>query len=1848
MGKIFNHTKAGELGSFIIGDVVLSIPPSAITTTRIENNEEITALRSKYPMLRKTGQSIMTVTVMWQAVLEYNGMTPIYTEWEKLRRVFAIFKCAPFVQVQNEHLRKVLNMQDNYNRMAFGLKNLVISTSPDSTDILEARLDMIFLNYFPYSQDFSYTNSAGGKNVNANNSDVFSSYIDMWMSQNMDVNLTDHGIKDWKSNNTGTTNLIYNLYKAFPMPLVPFSTIPPDMQAHIPSGMQTIGPDGTAYGYNPIIVDPDHTANPKIKAWTSDHDAESSRYSFFYKTQNLKFTADNSGNSGDTFTTGIIINCANKLAQIPLSSYQFPTYQHLGPGTTTVGISLQDNDPDGFSIGNVQKILNTMNNQFFALRTSWRDVHTIHRMQAIYVENQILNMFGVRAILPDNLKTSTSQEGLFTTAELLGVQYENIFESLQSFTITDQSKAYLNTLYNLLDDPSTTASLAADKSLKPLSDYKAGLLNDDISYIEDKLSQIPADSQQQKSFAAALGQLPQLPYAGPPLDYASLKTFANNQWNGFNSPINNLIPGLMSRGGNSPMSWTDMLVLTAILKSGNYELPAKIDALQPGSLLSGIGQQLGIVNSAGISYDGGKSSLNYKPYETALDTYGKAQSPTYQNTMYRALLALLAGGGGLFNNAIAKVSKSPQFQEALDNSNAAQAAGPGSDPINISHGAYNDLGLTGMFSAGTSFSPAYYMYDYSQSNREEIKSQISTISNLAQQTAQKTSLNTISSAWTYHTQTLAIPTEVTGVNAIALCSRTSFDLNNPSNMFPTFKLFLIEDAAGTVMYAYDDFKSYASVQSIEVIKYRNKPDAALIKLSNLSGILSHKLYDNSVDGAREFKMDTAYSSSILDTPSGSGLATKSSGYRVNGQIYADGMPANLKFYPLQTGSKIQIRMGYDNNPDKLFPVFSGIVTEISEENELITLMAQSFMVELLDIPDGGTPVDGWGLLGWLGNTSYDAKTGVANLLGGSPKIALSDFWNGLTTIINPLTKSPAFGGGFMSVDGTSDAIMTSLIQSPTAKHFGRWQINTDSAGQDPFIRGFAWGPALAKTPFLSTPISNALATAYDRSYENILISQVVNFDGSVVTGPEARLQRAWDFEDASQAPAQYWIPPDEVRSPWAYMKDVSRRRPEYILATKTYGFPWNCDATLVYANPLDFYKAAPEISAIGGATPGPDDSKNFQLWWKAQGRPQFTTYIAPAINSLLDFSGSALPGSKGSSIFSQSGSPIPADVANKLGIVPLNDPATQAKKIDNSGNSEDLVSYTRDIENRILQINNTNPLAMKIRHYVDSGIAAWSPWGYTTFQTQIDNLHDLLAKLINSMKAFTNTAKSGGLGVSPSDCVQPVRKYHYISKENIIHNGITLNGQIYNTVKVHEETYCANGFIPPQHRRLLNCDPLIISSEKNTDAPTIRAGYAQSFLTEELEKMYGGELLLRGIPSIEPHDVLIISDPALCMQGPVVVDKVIHSFNSDEGYITIVTPSLLVNTNEICQASIIDTAIYAAGKVLNTIRANYGVKGVVGAAVGGAAVGAGTTAGIAGVTVAGSTLVGTGASIAGGAAVSAGASAAAAGVGTGVIGTAAAEVAVVGAAAAETTATLAMAASGIIGGTFLWPVAVVGTVALGSFGLSYLLSEVHNAFPMFITPLMRYGKVWVAGVEGFRIGKMTEMYMDRWRNFLASDFCPLLESYRAVEGAMQVGIGASLSNLGVPTTSNNPTTGNLSSFLEAIGTQEGVLKNGTRPNRNNSPGDLEFHDWEKAFGAVLETPLPGHKARYAVFPTLAAGYAALGHLFTFSKYAGLTVSEAIKKFAPTPETTPTDQAIYIANICKFTPCNPNTLISNLL
>lgn len=113
-------------------------------------------------------------------------------------------------------------------------------------------------------------------------------------------------------------------------------------------------------------------------------------------------------------------------------------------------------------------------------------------------------------------------------------------------------------------------------------------------------------------------------------------------------------------------------------------------------------------------------------------------------------------------------------------------------------------------------------------------------------------------------------------------------------------------------------------------------------------------------------------------------------------------------------------------------------------------------------------------------------------------------------------------------------------------------------------------------------------------------------------------------------------------------------------------------------------------------------------------------------------------------------------------------------------------------------------------------------------------------------------------------------------------------------------------------------------------------------------------------------------------------------------------------------------------------------------------------------------------------------------------------------------------------------------------------------------------------------------------------------------------------------------------FLEAIGRMEGADIPGSRPNRNNNPGDIDYGKFAQAHGGTLEA---GNQPRFAVFPTMEAGYDALKSLLQCGAYKGLTVEQAINKYAPPSENNTTN---YVNLICKWTDCSPSECIDNLL
>lgn len=107
-------------------------------------------------------------------------------------------------------------------------------------------------------------------------------------------------------------------------------------------------------------------------------------------------------------------------------------------------------------------------------------------------------------------------------------------------------------------------------------------------------------------------------------------------------------------------------------------------------------------------------------------------------------------------------------------------------------------------------------------------------------------------------------------------------------------------------------------------------------------------------------------------------------------------------------------------------------------------------------------------------------------------------------------------------------------------------------------------------------------------------------------------------------------------------------------------------------------------------------------------------------------------------------------------------------------------------------------------------------------------------------------------------------------------------------------------------------------------------------------------------------------------------------------------------------------------------------------------------------------------------------------------------------------------------------------------------------------------------------------------------------------------------------------------FINALARQEGFPIEGSLPQRRNNPGDIEDGKFARAHGA-----LPSDGSRFAAFPDAATGFAALRSLLV-TYYAGMTIHDALNKYAPPVENNTSG---YEANVCSFTGLTPETVLT---
>lgn len=99
-----------------------------------------------------------------------------------------------------------------------------------------------------------------------------------------------------------------------------------------------------------------------------------------------------------------------------------------------------------------------------------------------------------------------------------------------------------------------------------------------------------------------------------------------------------------------------------------------------------------------------------------------------------------------------------------------------------------------------------------------------------------------------------------------------------------------------------------------------------------------------------------------------------------------------------------------------------------------------------------------------------------------------------------------------------------------------------------------------------------------------------------------------------------------------------------------------------------------------------------------------------------------------------------------------------------------------------------------------------------------------------------------------------------------------------------------------------------------------------------------------------------------------------------------------------------------------------------------------------------------------------------------------------------------------------------------------------------------------------------------------------------------------------------------------------VKRSGNRNWRNNNPGNLNYGELAKSYGAI------GSDGRFAIFPTVEMGDKAREGLLFGPSYAGLTIAGAISKYAPPSEN---DTAKYISEVISAINASPTDVVGKL-
>ena len=647
--------------------------------------------------------------------------------------------------------------------------------------------------------------------------------------------------------------------------------------------------------------------------------------------------------------------------------------------------------------------------------------------------------------------------------------------------------------------------------------------------------------------------------------------------------------------------------------------------------------------------------------------------------------------------------------------------------------------------------------------------------------------------------------------------------------FPAFKIYFIEDDIGSqrehllsrnaVMY-FDDLYNYNSVKSIRLIRSRKVPtDLLILQLTNVQGLLERRRWVPNPERQREVYAP-GFEETELENP--------------------------LKKILMKEGLKVQARLGYTSDPNRMTIKFVGEVVEFSfnaECSDEVTIICQSYGSELVADLKGGPG----------GTLNFRDSPDACHTLMNSPELVHFGRFN-LNPDFNPAearsaaTSRRESGGGIGIITDYRDVLDRG--REALTRNRSQWILANNPADDNIYAPSMWdyiswWEQAqtiVGSNLVWGTSVMDRIA-GVDREESWLTTIRRTFFNpfqiGGVIRGMLGLGQRIWGGATNAvgnhMSQTNYAMPAGTI---WSMFKEMELRHPGWVAQPRPYG----TRMTMFFGQPNQRYWAdqitEEEMIVLRQVSNHLDDE-----WLRSSAGQIATRSQTEAFRRMRvtgDFAAGAATGTAAAAL-------IP-------GVGPI--AGTAAGAVGAAGTSAlGLWALSPAIRSGALRLQHS------LRH-----------------QRVMSEVGDFLGRTYGRFRPF--------------------RRYHLITSEHhLLQNNIRASERgTFNTINLQYGggsvyTLKADDSIPDDKVRVEN------ASYPSCDNETLARRYCVGLLARHLKDTYKGEIMVTGM-DVDPHDTCYLDDDRTGMHGAFEVEQVVDTFTPETGWITEITPDMIVGINE--------------------------------------------------------------------------------------------------------------------------------------------------------------------------------------------------------------------------------------------------------------------------------------------------------------------------------------------------------------